>query len=136
MIKIRTLLAMLLLGCMVFGLCACTGNNETPDDTTDGDTTVADTTVADTTAVPAGFTVTVVDGDGNTVSGVVVQICKDSCIPARTDDNGVATFNIEIEDGHKLSVMTCPEGYEYTGEAEIYLEAGATEYTLEISKVG
>ncbi len=132
----RTLLAVLLLGCMVFGLCACGGNNETPDETTDATTTEADTTVIDTTVAPTGFKVTVVDGDGNVVPGVMVQICKDSCIPAKTDDNGIATFNIGIEDGHKLSVMSCPAGYEYTGEAEIYLESGATEYTLEISKVG
>jgi hypothetical protein len=88
------------------------------------------------TEAAQGFKVTVVDGDGNAVPGVIVQICKDSCVPARTDDNGVASFNIAIEDGHKLSVMSCPEGYEYTGEAEVYLEEGATEYTLEISKVG
>ena len=133
--NIKMLLALMLIGCMVLGLCAC-GGGSNKEDTTVADTTVADTTVDDTTVAAQGFKVTVVDGDGNTVPGVVVQICKDACVPARTDDKGVATFNIAIEDGHKLSVMTCPEGYEYTGEAEIYLEAGATEYTLEISKVG
>ena len=63
------------------------------------------------------------------------QLCKDACVPAKTDDNGVATFTIEVTDGYKLSVMSCPAGYEYTGEAEIYLEDGATEYTLEIKAV-
>ena len=132
--NIKMLLALMLIGCMIFGLCACGGTNE--EETTVPDTTVADTTVADTTEAAQSFKVTVVDGDGNAVSGVVVQICKDVCVPARTDDNGVASFNIAIEDGHKLSVMSCPEGYEYTGEAEVYLDEGATEYTLEISKVG
>ena len=132
--NIRILLAIMLVGCTLLGLCACGGAKE--EDTTAADTTVADTTVADTTEAAQGFKVTVVDGDGNSVPGVIVQICKDSCVPARTDDNGVASFNIAIEDGHKLSVMSCPEGYEYTGEAEVYLDEGATEYTLEISKVG
>ncbi len=82
----------------------------------------------------AKFSVTVVDQDGTPVSGVMVQICKTSCMPAMTDENGVATFNIEITDGYKLSVMSCPEGYTYEGESEVYLDYGATEYTLTLSK--
>ena len=77
---------------------------------------------------------TVVDQNGDPVSGAMVQICKDSCMPAMTGEDGVASFNIEITDGYKLSVMTCPEGYTYEGEAEIYLEYGATEYTLTLTK--
>lgn len=137
--NIKILLALILVGCMIFGLCACNGNKE--EDTTVADTTAADkkpadTTAADTTEAAKSFKVTIVDGDGNVVPGVIVQICKDACVPARSDDKGVALFNVAVEEGHKLSVMSCPEGYEYTGAREIYLEAGATEYTLEISKVG
>ncbi len=79
------------------------------------------------------FKVTVVDGDGNALKGVMIQLCKDTCIPKITDDNGVASFNAEITDGYKLSVLSCPEGYEYTGEAEIYLDSGITEYTIELA---
>ena len=139
--NIKLILTLILVGCMILGLCACGGTKV--EDTTVADTTVADapdkvedTTVADTTEAAKNFKVTIVDGEGNAVPGVIVQICKDACVPARADDNGVATFNLAIEDGHKLSVMSCPEGYEYTGEAQVYLEEGATEYTLEISKVG
>lgn len=82
----------------------------------------------------AKFSVTVVDQDGNPVSGAMLQICKESCMPAMSDDSGVATFNVEITDGYKLSVLSCPEGYTYEGEAEVYLEAGATEYTLTLTK--
>jgi len=78
------------------------------------------------------FEVIVTDADGNAVEGVMVQLCKDSCVPKVTDENGVAVFNVEVTDGYKLSVMSCPEGYEYVGDAEIYLEDGDTEYTLEI----
>lgn len=79
------------------------------------------------------FEVKVVDGEGAPVANVMIQICKDSCIPAKTNESGVATFNLEITDGYKLSVLSCPEGYTYTGEAEIYLESGITEYTLEVT---
>lgn len=84
-------------------------------------------------AEEALFKVTVVDGDGKALKGVMIQLCKDTCIPKVTDDNGVASFNAEITDGYKLSVLSCPEGYEYTGEAEIYLDSGITEYTIELS---
>ena len=135
--NIRILAALLLLGAMAFCLFSCgtAGDTNATNDTTEAVTTEADTTAEDTTAAPA-FTVKVVDGEGNAVEGALVQLCKESCIPARTDASGVATFNTEITDGHKLSVLSCPEGYEYTGEAEIYLTSGATEYTIELSKVG
>ena len=60
-------------------------------------------------------------------------MCKDECVPATTDETGVATFKLEITEGYKLSVVSCPEGYEYTGE-EIALTAGITEYELKIQK--
>ena len=102
--------------------------NETSSETSAESSTEASLPAA------AKFSVTVVDQDGTPVSGVMVQICKDSCMPAMTDENGVATFNIEITDGYKLSVMSCPEGYTYEGESEVYLDYGATEYTLTLSK--
>lgn len=80
----------------------------------------------------ATFTVKVVDADG-AVAGVVVQVCKDECVPATTDETGVATFKLEITEGYKLSVVSCPEGYEYTG-GEVALTAGITEYELKIQK--
>lgn len=82
----------------------------------------------------ATFTVKVADTEGNPIAGVVVQVSKDENITATSDDAGVATFNLEITEGYKLSVVTCPEGYEYTGEAEVALEAGITEYELKIQK--
>ena len=75
------------------------------------------------------------DEAGNPVSGVMVQVCKESCLPAISDAEGIATFSIEIEDGHKLQVSNCPEGYVYEGEADIYLEPGQTDYTLTLKAV-
>lgn len=95
---------------------------------------VAESSQEESLPEAAKFSVTVVDQDGNPVSGAMVQICKESCMPAMTGEDGVANFNVEITDGYKLSVMTCPAGYTYEGEAEVYLEYGATEYTLTFTK--
>lgn len=129
----KKLLALILALAMVFCLCACGGdsNGSTDKDPTENQTQNDTSSKEETTPE---FKVTVTDADGNAVKGAMLQICKDACVPAMTDENGVATFNIEITDGYKLSVMSCPEGYEYTGDSEIYLEEGCTEYTLEITK--
>lgn len=117
--------------CLLLCMTAC-GNStgtETPDATETS--SVAETTTAATESASA-FEVTVVDADGNPVQGVMLQVCKDTCFPAVTDANGVASFNVEVTDEHKLSVLSCPEGYVYNGEEEVYLEEGATEYTVEL----
>ncbi len=135
---IRILVCVLAL-VMMFSLVSCAkdGNgDETKDPNTQNVQDTNDTTEKEeqTTEAKPEFKVTVKDQDGNVVPGVMVQICKDACIPARTGDDGVATFVIdEITSDHKLSVMSVPEGYTFSDE-EIYLEDGATEYTLEITK--
>lgn len=135
----KKLLVLIMTLLMVLSLCACGGKEEKTDNNADTNTqnnqTASENESVDNTV--DSFTVTVVDQDGNAVKGVMVQICKEACVPAIADENGVATFNnIVITDGYKLSVMSCPEGYEteYVGENYIYLEEGITEYTLEITK--
>ncbi|MBR6514159.1 MAG: Ig-like domain-containing protein [Clostridia bacterium] len=129
--------------CIVLALCfmlsfaACTANvveNNEEDPTPNNDVAESENNAADDTA-SAGFKVTVVDESGAPVEGVMLQICKENCIPASTDAEGIATFNIEASAEHKLSVLTLPEGYEYNGEAEIYLEDGMTETTVTVTKV-
>ena len=139
----KKLLALVLALCMVFALCACGAGNDNKEDeknnntvnnevnNNDADDESKDESDEDEGVQnQAGFQVKIVDEGGNPIKGVMVQICKDSCVPAMSDDNGIASFNVQIEDGHKLSIMSKPDGYEYDGEAEVYLEAGATEYTL------
>lgn len=131
----KKLLALIMALCMVLALCAC-GESDTK--TNDTDTQVQSSQSDNTSSneskeSAAAFEVTVVDQNGNTVEGVMMQVCKETCIPARTDADGIAKFSVEITDGYKLAVLSCPDGYEYTGEAEIYLEDGATEYTVEIT---
>ena len=134
----KKIFALLLVLCMVFALCAC-GESEKKEDETnnavnnevnDDNDDVKEEESDDASEEQAVFQVKIVDENGNPVSGAMVQVCKDSCLPAISNAEGIATFNMQIEDGHKLQVSNCPEGYEYTGEADIYLEPGQTEYTL------
>ena len=130
----KKLLAVLLSLLVVFSLCACGADtSSSKDDVSSSEIASSEDTSSEEKT--SKFEVKVVDANGNPVEGVMLQICKDSCIPAKTDANGVATFNIEVTSEHKLSVLSCPAGYEYTGEAEVYMEDGATEYTVELSEV-
>lgn len=113
--------------CLMLSLVACAGNTTT----TDPVESTAETTALVTESLPS-FTVTVVDEKLNGVSGVMLQVCKDTCVPMVTDENGVAVFNFEPTSEHKLSVLTCPEGYVYNGEPEVYLVDGVTEYKVEL----
>jgi len=139
----RILLAVLLLFSTVLCLASCGGNGDAKDTTKANDTTVADTTVADTTeAANITFTAKVTDEEGNPLEGVYVQLCLESCVFVATDKDGNANFNAEqipaITEGYKLSILTCPEGYtsEYTNDAPLYVEAGATECTVVLKKAG
>ena len=143
----KKLLAVLLTLCMVFALCACGAgsdnkedeknnnavNNEVNDDADDESKDESDEDEGVQTQ--AGFQVKIVDEGGNPVQGCMVQVCKDTCLPAISNAEGIATFNLQIEDGHKLQVSNCPEGYTYDGEADIYLEPGQKEYTLVLKAV-
>lgn len=122
---------LLVVVCMAVCLCACGNTTDPQNDTTATTTTVATTTTTEASAT-ATFEVKVVDQNGAPVAGVMMQICKDTCVPKMTDANGIAAFDLEITDGYKLSVLSCPTGYTYTGEAEIYLESGSTSYTVEL----
>ncbi|MBQ3183660.1 MAG: hypothetical protein IJB57_08320 [Clostridia bacterium] len=135
---LKNLLCIMLVACFILSFAACTGKDVTNDENAGENTPKVEDTeeVKDTEeAAPVGFKVTVVDDANAAVAGVVLQICKDTCVPSVTGADGVANFNVEVTSEHKLSVLTLPEGYEYTGEAEIYLEDGMTEFTVVINKV-
>lgn len=126
---------------IIVTLVLCLGGNATNNDKDDTDTKdkieKEDKDESDDESEDeeeATFLVKVVDAEGNPVAGVSLQLIKDESLTATSDDTGVATFNVEITEGYKLSGVTCPEGYEYTGEAEISLEAGIKEYTLTVQK--
>ena len=126
----KKLLVLVLAIVMVFCLCACGADKNGPTGNEDITNQTDNTQTSSKEETATKFEVTVTDTDGNAVKGVMVQLCKDTCVPAMTDENGVAVFNAEITDGYKLSVMSCPDGYEYTGDAEIYLEDESDKYAV------
>ena len=135
--NIKRLLAMALVLCMVLCMVACNNDKDTDEEKLDGTEKIEATekvTEAETEAAVL-FTVKVVDETGAPVPGASIQLCTDLCQLKTTDENGVVGFDMEIINGSKLSVFKCPTGYEYTGEAEVYLEVGSTEYTVELKKV-
>ena len=76
------------------------------------------------------YTVTVTDEQGNPISGMMVQLCKDACIPAVVDANGTATWTV-AEDDYKVSFLNLPDGYTYTTEeTEFYFADGETSMTI------
>jgi hypothetical protein len=124
------------LACMLLSLCACGGETavETKPAVTEAPVVVATEAPAQETeaALPEGmvkYTVTVVDEAGTPVVGAMVQLCKDSCVPAVTDASGVATFTLP-EDDYKASMLAMPAGYAYAGEADTFYFEGAFELTI------
>ena len=139
----KKIIAALLLISALICLCACGEGSDTSVAESNADVSASVSSSASTAESEAEskndialatFKVKLVDADGNAVSGVMVQLCKDTCMPAMSDSEGVATFNAEIVDGYKLSVLSCPAGYTYEGESEIYLDAGISEYTITLTK--
>jgi len=69
-------------------------------------------------AEDTGYTVLVVDTEGAPLAGVTVQVCKDICAVATTDDAGRAQFSLQ-PDTYKATILSMPAGYTYaTGEQE------------------
>ena len=158
MMKFKSLLLMMLVLCLTICLCACGGNDTTSDDNDDkkpssGNTTTTAESAATTTTTAANtdtndteapttttttaqladgkanYSITVVDEAGNPIPGAMVQICLESCFPAMTNAQGVASFpNRDIAD-YTAKFMTVPEGY--TADAdEFFFEEGSYELTI------
>lgn len=130
----KKILAAILAAVMALCLCACAGNEETqPSDSAPTENTGAtvestEPTVSDGKVV---YTIKVVDENGKGISGVMVQLCKDSCMPGFTNGDGVAEFKVVAADGYHASVTDMPTGYAYaTEQTEFDFENGATEVTI------
>lgn len=135
----KKILAVILALTLIFVLCAC-GNDESkstepeqtksdPVDVTE-DSTEENTDSSDDTVT---YTITVVDAQGAPLSGVMVQLCGESCSPGQTDANGVATYHLPEADYH-AGIMIMPDGYTYTVEPDadgyFYFEDGATDIVI------
>lgn len=124
--------------CLMLSLCAC-GSSEPAETTEAPAVTIAPVQTEAPAETEADgnvtYTVKVVDEGGNPVSGAKVQMCLESCLPGKTDENGVATFTT-VEDDYHVSFMVMPEGYEYTTEeTEWFFEAGSYEMTITLKAV-
>ena len=114
-------LALVLAMMMVAGCLAACGEDSK---TTEPDTTTAPSTPTDpdptdpepTDPIDDGkkeYTVIVKDSDGNPVSGVLVQICKEgaTCFtPARTNDDGSATWSLDEASDYYGTISSTEEG--------------------------
>ena len=138
---VKMLLALVLALGMVMAFAAC-GEEEakkTEPVTTTPATTEPATQEASVETEPVNdnptYTVTVVDEGGNPVAGAMVQLCAEACYPNQTNDQGVATFNLE-EAEYKVSFLKLPEGYEtIDGVTDYYFEEGSMELTITLKAV-
>ena len=134
--NMKNMIAMILAVVMMLGLCACGGGDttETTAATEATQATEATTEATEATEVSeeneAGpvYKVTVVDEEGNPLSGVMVQICFETCLPGMTNAEGVAEFAVAEAD-YKVSFLMIPEGFA-ADEEQYYFDNGAYEMTL------
>jgi len=126
----RNLVLLMLAVSLMFTLVACGGDNDADkpaEETTDVKTTVADETTAEPEDDKVTYTVKVVDENNAPIAGAMVQMCLEACLPSLTNDEGVATYNLEEAD-YKVSFVTVPEGY--TAEEAYYFADGSYELTI------
>jgi thiol-disulfide isomerase/thioredoxin len=63
------------------------------------------------------YRVIVSDQDGNPVKGVVVQFCSDvTCTLAKTDADGLASFDADEGQVYTIHILKVPEGFEKNNE--------------------
>ena len=120
--------------CLILGLAACGDGSADSQQTTaatQGTTESVPETTEDDGKVT--YTVKVVDEGGQAIANAAVQLCKESCLPGATDEDGVATFNV-VEDDYKVSFMIMPEGYAADAEA-FYFEDGSYEMTITLKAI-
>ena len=131
--SMRKILTVLLALVVMLSLAAC---GEIPAETTAPTTAPTVQTTLPTAEKNPSYTVKVVDQSGNPIAGAMVQLCSESCIPALTNAEGIATYNV-AEANYKVSFVSLPAGYDYTTtETEFYFDAGSMEMTITLKAAG
>ena len=70
------------------------------------------------------YTLSFKDQDGDPVKDVAVNVCDDtSCTPMTSNSRGIVRFILPGYAYH-IQITGVPDGYEYSGDAEVYLDAG------------
>ncbi len=134
--NIKKISALVLAMCLILGLCACGGSSDanTTPSTTEA-TQPAETTQATEAAKPS-HTVKVVDEGGNPIAGVFVQICLDTCTPAQTDENGIASYYDMADADYEIKLMAMPAGYGYPTEEQVFhFPDGANEAVITLQAI-
>ena len=138
MMNMKRFLALALSLSLMLCLCACGGSQPDPTEPPTEATTEPATEATEPATEPVvepTYTVTVVDQDNAPVVGAWVQLCLEACVPAVTDENGVASFFLE-ENNYKVGFTVMPAGYEYAGdEQEWYFADGENTMTVVINKI-
>lgn len=78
------------------------------------------------------YTLVFVDQNGEPVEGVIANICDDdSCIPMKSDANGVIGF-VYPSFAYHIQILKVPDGYTYDTTQETYLTeaGGVTEFVV------
>lgn len=136
--KKRLVTAVLMLA-LALSLVACGGGSNTDSEKPNTENTQDDAQANEDTeteseeeseATGVVYTIKVVDENNNPIAGVMVQLCKDSCMAKATGSEGVAEFTVEeASEEYKANIAVVPPAYTYDG-GDVYFEDGATEVTL------
>ncbi len=153
--KFMKFLALVLVMGTLLAFAACAPNDTTtttaPNNSTTTKPNTSTTTPSSSTTAPAAsssteapkpvtYRVKVVDEEGNPVAGARVQLCKDACVYATSNDEGWAEFTIPVEDGYHANILKAPSGFEIPegkelDKTEYDFESGKTEMTLVLKLV-
>jgi len=129
----KYLFALVLALCMLFSLCACSGDTDVSEPESSASAAESSEAEEASSEVDDGkvtYRVTVVDTNNAPIAGALVQMCKETCYPGSTGADGTVEFSL-AEDTYKVSFLTLPAGYAYNTDAtEFYFEDGATELTI------
>lgn len=119
-------LALFLMVCMIVSMAAC--NEQTPPETTEG---------SPSTAAPADmtYTITVESEDGNPLEGLGIYVYTDDSLEelvwfAKTNSEGVISFNDAASDSYIAVLSNLPEGY--LAEENYLLTGETTEIILAV----
>lgn len=132
----KKVVTVILMMCMTLCFVACGNNNGSDKDSQKPNTenTSKDDTEEESEKSGVTYTIKVVDENNNPIGGMMVQLCKNTCMPKLTNAQGLAEFSVEaIEDGYQAAITSLPEGYKYEGEKYIDFKSGETEVVIVIT---
>ena len=118
----KKIIMILTLFCMIATLYACGAGGEVEKNT--------ETSQLQESQVEEHYSVKITDEEDNPIAGVTVQLCSESCVLGKSNEEGVAEFERPKGD-YKVSLLSLPEGYEYPDERnEFYFEEDSKEITI------